>query len=179
MEDCGRPVELSSVGSVTWRPHVDRPQPTIVDPAAGVTHRVLGDAVTIKAGAADTNGSYALFEIHTPPGGGMSRHRQRYDDEAWWVLDGSYTVELDDRALTLHAGSYAYVPRGAVHGYHNHGDTPARMLIVVTPGGIHERFYAQVGARIETAARRRRRVGRLKLPRLTRSPSNTDEILPP
>jgi quercetin dioxygenase-like cupin family protein len=158
----------------------DRPQPTIVDPAAGATYRVLGDAVTIKAGAADTNGSYALFEIRTPPGGGMPRHRQRYDDEAWWVLDGSYTVELNDRALTLHAGSYAYVPRGAVHGYHNHGDTPARMLIVVTPGGIHERFYAQVDARLDDRSAPPAPGGSVELPRLTRIAQQYGiELLPP
>ena len=60
------------------------------------------------------------------------------------------------------------MPRGAVHGYHNRGDTPARMLIVVTPGGIHERFYAQVGEPIDDRSMPPAPDDPVALPRLTR-----------
>ncbi len=127
----------------------------------------LGDALVIfKAVAAETNGAFALFEMHTEPGDGMPAHRQRYDDEAIWVLQGSYIFQLGERTVTLAAGDYVFVPRGTVHAYTNRGDTPARMLIVLTPGGIHERFFAEVGESIEDRNVRRGPAGSPDLARL-------------
>jgi hypothetical protein len=40
------------------------------------------------------------------------------------------------------------VPRGLVHAYTNSGGTVASILILVTPSGIHERFFAEAGERI-------------------------------
>lgn len=125
-------------------------QTTIVMAQAGPTYRVAHDVVTFKAGAADTNGAYALFEFGTGPGGGMPPHRLRYTDAAFWVLAGTYCFRLDTREVQLGAGDYARVPRGTIHGYTNPGPTPARMLLLATPGGIHERFFAEAGEVIET-----------------------------
>ena len=132
----------------------------------GPTYRVANDLVTFKALAADTNGAYSLFETRTEPGQGIPRHRQRYEDEAFWVLEGIYTFRIDNRTVTLDAGSYAYVPRGMLHAYTNSGDAPARMLILVTPGGIHERFFAEVGELIEDRSVPPEPAGPPDLPRL-------------
>ena len=143
--DAGRPI-------YPWRNTTVRNparQTTIVMAQAGPTYRVANDLVTFKAVAADTNGAYALFEICTGPGGGMPPHRQRYTDEAFWVLEGVYRFLLDTREVRLGAGDYARVPRGTAHGYTNSGATPARMLVLATPGGIHERFFAEAGEVIE------------------------------
>ncbi len=129
---------------------IDQPfEPQVVRTREGPIYRVGGDLVTFKAVAADTNGAYALFETSTAPGGGMPPHRQRYDDEGLWVSEGRYTVRLDNRDVTLVAGDYVHVPRGVVHGYTNSGNRRARMLILLTPGGIHERFFAEIGERVE------------------------------
>ena len=130
---------------------IDQPlQPRTVAASAGPMYRIGNDLVTFKAVAADTNGAYALFEMTTAPGASMPPHRQRYDDETFWVIEGQYTVQLDEREMTLDVGEYLFAPRGTLHGYTNHGITPARMLIFVTPGGIHERFFAEMGERVET-----------------------------
>ncbi len=120
-------------------------EPNVVGTADGRSFYVGGDLVTFKAVAAGTNGSYALFDVRTDPGAGMPLHRQWYDDEALWIVEGQYRVRLDNREVRLAAGDYVSLPRGAVHGYANPGDSPARMLVIVTPGGIHERFFAEVG----------------------------------
>jgi quercetin dioxygenase-like cupin family protein len=92
---------------------VEQPlEPNVVDTAASPSYRVDGDLVTFKPVAAGTNGSYALFEIRTDPGAGMPPHRQWYDDEARWILEGHYTVRLDNREVRLTAGGYVYLPRG-------------------------------------------------------------------
>ena len=123
-------------------------QVKVVNTEDGPTYRVVNEHVTFKAVAADTNGVYALFELCTAPGHGLPPHRQRYVDAAFWILDGGYRFLLNTHEVVLDAGDYAVVPRGTVHAYTNSGDTPARMLLLVTPGGIHERFFTDVGERI-------------------------------
>ncbi len=111
----------------------------------GPTYRVVADLVTFKATAATTNGAYGLFETRTPPGQGVPPHRQRYEEEAFWVLEGRYHFLVDGQQVELGPGGYVFVPRGTVHAYTNSGDSAGRMLILVSPGGIHERFFAEVG----------------------------------
>ena len=120
-------------------------QPKVVSTHDGPTYRVGGHLVTCIARAADTNGVYSLFETHTAPGQGTQLYRQQYEDETFWILDGMYTFVLSGQQLTLVTGSYLYVPRRTLHAYTNSGGGPARMLVLATPGGIRERFFAEVG----------------------------------
>lgn len=121
-------------------------------PGAGQTLRVLGDLVTLKAVAADTRGAYALFEVRTAPGQGMPPHRQCYEDEALFVLEGTYAVQIGARIVELGPGDYAFVPREMPHAYTNAGPAPGRLLVLVSPGGIHEQFLAEIGARTDGVA---------------------------
>ena len=111
----------------------------------GRTFRVLGDLVTVKATAASTGGAYALCEARTAPGQGMPRHVRRYDDEAYFVLEGTYVLQIGHETIALGPGGHAFAPRGTPQAYTNAGAGPARMLILVSPGDIHERFVADVG----------------------------------
>ncbi len=124
-------------------------RPKVVTAQEGPTYRVVSDLMTFKVRAADTNGVYSLFETRTPPGQGTPPHRQWYEDETFWVIEGIYTLLLDEHEVMLQAGDCAFVPRGTLHAYTNSGDTPARMLILVTPGGIQERFLAEAGYLID------------------------------
>ncbi len=112
---------------------------------AGPTRRVLADIVTVKALAADTGGAYSLFECRTAPAQGTLPHRQRYEEETFYVLEGTYTFVLDDQRIEVHPGDYVFVPRGTIHAFTNTGETVGRVLVLVTPGGIHERFFTELG----------------------------------
>lgn len=126
--------------------------PRLVAAHDGPTYRVVTDLVTFKATGEDTGDAYALFESHTLPSMGVPPHRQRYEDEAFFVLEGMYTFLLGDRQRQLQPGDYAFVPRGTIHAFTNTGCTPARMLIIVSPGGIHEQFFAEAGELIADPA---------------------------
>ena len=103
--------------------------------------RVITDLMTAKAVATDTRGAYSLFETETPPAGGWPAHVQRYDDEAFYVLEGTYTFLVDAEELQVGPGGYVFVPRGTVHAFVNSGPAEARMLVLITPGGIQETFF--------------------------------------
>jgi len=117
------------------------------EPGAGRQLTVITDAITIKASTAETRGAYALYEATTPPAGGRPPHTQRYDDATLFVLEGTYAVLVGEEHVDLGPGGYAFVPRGTPLAYTNPGDSPARMLMFVTPGGIHEQFLDEVGDR--------------------------------
>ena len=112
---------------------------------SGRTIRVMGNRVTYKAVAEQTGGAYSLFEFVVEPGPGVPPHSGRYEDESFWILEGAFRLRLDDETLELGPGGYAYVPRGAVHALANVGDVPGRLLVLVTPGGIRERYLDEMG----------------------------------
>lgn len=122
-------------------------QAQIVYAQSGTQYRLVNNLITIKATAADTGGYYTLTIIDSPPGEGMAAQRRRYDDAAFWVLDGRFRFLSGREELELGAGGYAYVPRGVVHGFRNSGAEGARLLSLVTPGGIQERFVAEADDR--------------------------------
>jgi uncharacterized cupin superfamily protein len=83
---------------------------------------------------------------------GTAPHLQRHEDEAFFVLEGRYSVLIGDEQVELGPGSYVFVPRGTRHAITNIGTGPARMLIMITPGGNHELFLAEIGELIADPA---------------------------
>jgi mannose-6-phosphate isomerase-like protein (cupin superfamily) len=106
---------------------------------------VLGELVTYKTTSKQTGGAYSLFEVASRPGGGPPPHVQHREDESFYVLEGEYEFLNEDRTVMAGAGSLVYVPRGNLHAYRNVGTTPGRMLVSQTPGGLHERFFEEIG----------------------------------
>ena len=126
--------------------------PRLLAPGTGPALRVLGELLTIKAAAADTGGAYTLFEVRTAPGRGMPPHLQRLDDETLFVLEGTYAIRVADGRVECGPGGYAFVPRGTCHAYTNIGPGPARLLVLVSPGGVHEQFVAELGTPVADPA---------------------------
>lgn len=106
---------------------------------------VLGELVTYKVTAEQTGGAYSLFEVVTQPGGSPSPHVQHQEDECFYVLEGEFEFLNNSDVVGASAGSLVYVPRGNLHTYKNVGSEPGRMLMSQTPGGLHERFFEELG----------------------------------
>lgn len=106
---------------------------------------VLGNLLTFHLRAADTGGSFSLVDCTTLPGAGTPPHIQEEDAEAFLVLEGTYEFMLDGATERHGPGGCVRVGRGQVHGFRNLGDTPARMLILNWPGGLHEGFFDAIG----------------------------------
>ncbi len=107
--------------------------------------RVFGELVVYKTKSERTGGAYSLFEVVTQPESGPPPHVQHREDESFYVLEGEYEFFEEGRILRAAAGSLLYVPRGNLHAHKNVGTTTGRMLLSQTPGGLHERFFEEVG----------------------------------
>ncbi|HEU4495563.1 MAG TPA: cupin domain-containing protein [Flavobacterium sp.] len=42
-------------------------------------------------------------------------HKHDHEDEMFFVVDGSFTIEFRDRAVTLNKGEFIIVPKGTEH----------------------------------------------------------------
>lgn len=108
------------------------------------TIHFLGNLLTPRARAADTNGSFSVMECYTAPGAGAPPHRQK-DQEGFLVTEGRFEFMVDGNVTQCGPGEFAYVTPGAVHAFRNIADVPSKMLIFNMPGGPHEGFFLAVG----------------------------------
>lgn len=85
-----------------------------------------------------------LLENLTAPGGGPPPHIHTREDEFWYVIDGTFEIRVGDDVHALGPGGFAYAPRGTVHNFRNNADTPSRVLVGFTPGGMSG-FFREAG----------------------------------
>lgn len=115
----------------------------------GPTHDVLGAVHTYKALADETRGLVSVWETMAPPGAGAPRHTHAGEDEAFYVLEGEVTVEVEgeEHPVVLGAGGFLYSPRGVAHSYRNSGAGALRLLVMCMPGGL-ERMFGAIDAAV-------------------------------
>jgi quercetin dioxygenase-like cupin family protein len=107
---------------------------TAAPPARG-QRWFFGGLVDIKAGAADTGGQYTLLEVTMPAHAASPLHVHHTEDEGFYVLAGSVTIDVGDARVTLGPGQHAFGPRGIPHRFVI-GPDGAHMLWMLTPGGF-------------------------------------------
>ncbi len=113
--------------------------------APGEGHRNPSIGITQKATGEATRGAWSLQENMMPPGIHVPAHTHGNEEEAWYVLDGTLVFRIDDRDFVAEAGAFVLVPRGAVHGFGNATQEPARYLQIFSPSGF-ERYFEERSA---------------------------------
>jgi len=99
--------------------------------------RFLGVPSLIRATAATTKGAFGLIEHwEVPVGFATPYHTHHREDESFYVLDGEIGFVCDGKWLKGGPGTFVYGPREIPHGFQVMGDSPARMLLMCTPGGF-------------------------------------------
>ena len=95
-------------------------------------------------GSAETDGALSMLEVTIPPRTLVKPHAHTREDEFTLVLEGSVGARLGDETVEeIAAGSWLIKPRSVPHAMWNVGEQPARILEVVTPGGI-ERYFEEL-----------------------------------
>lgn len=112
--------------------------------------RVFGEVVTRKVASERTGGAYTLSEAVVRPGRGVPPHIHHREDECFYILEGAFDFTIEGRSLRATPGSLVYVSKGTLHAYENVGADTAKLLVWQTPGGLCERYYAEVGEAADT-----------------------------
>jgi mannose-6-phosphate isomerase-like protein (cupin superfamily) len=93
-----------------------------------------GSVMAFKAVAAQTSGDFSLMERTLPPAGRRPpAHRHGNCSEAFFVLEGTVSFELDGEDLLGGPGDFLLVPRGRAHTFGNGGEQAARLLVLHAP----------------------------------------------
>lgn len=108
----------------------------------------VGGHFSTKAAAADTDGGFALVEAVAYRTTEPPLHVHEHEDEAWYVLDGQMTFEVDGEQLVATAGCFVFAPRGLPHAFTVDVE-PTRVLVLATPAGF-EAFAAELGVPAES-----------------------------
>jgi len=70
-------------------------------------------------------------------------HRHNHEDEYSWVIEGRVGALLGDEVVIGEPGDLIFKPRGQWHTFWNAGDTPARILEIISPAGFED-FFAEL-----------------------------------
>jgi quercetin dioxygenase-like cupin family protein len=109
------------------------------------TYEVLGILLKFHAFPGDVQGKYCLVECAVPPGLGAPPNRHAGETEAFYMLEGTARFMIDGVERDVFAGDHVSIPDGALHAFSAIGDKPARMLIINSPGNMHEAFFTGIG----------------------------------
>ena len=111
---------------------------------------VLGDVVTFKITAAESENAYFLTEIISVPGGGPAFLHTHVPQETFWILEGEYEVYGQDDdgekyAIPATPGTTVHVPGNAPHGFKNVGETTGKLLALYAPVVHQPEFFKEIG----------------------------------
>ncbi len=104
--------------------------------------------LVVRARAAETGGRVEVYELGVPDerlgiGSGPPPHVHRMHEEAFYVLEGEFSFQLDSVGQTAPQGTLIVVPRGTTH--HFTGAPGSRLLVFAIPGGLAG-FFEELGS---------------------------------
>jgi quercetin dioxygenase-like cupin family protein len=125
-------------------------KPFIRKPGEGDATWFLTNHMTLKATSEETGGGFGLVESTVAAGSSPPLHVHHGEDESFYVLEGELTFKAGDETFEVGPGSFVFLPRDLPHTFVVEGDTPARLLTLLTPGGS-ERMFVDGGRTPEHA----------------------------
>jgi quercetin dioxygenase-like cupin family protein len=116
------------------------PAAKLVEPGQGKTIMLFAVRFDYRVTSADSGGALAAVEVTIPPGTLVKPHNHSREDEFTVVLAGTVGARVGDQVVEAAQGASMVKPRGIPHAMWNVGPGPARVLEVVTPGGLEDYF---------------------------------------
>jgi quercetin dioxygenase-like cupin family protein len=94
----------------------------------------------------ESGGAMSVVDSVSPPNSGPPRHIHHDADETFVILTGDAVFWLEGEEFTRGPGQTMFVPRGKQHTFRIVSDSPARHLVILTPGGF-EGFFFEMAAK--------------------------------
>jgi len=106
---------------------------------------VPNPTATVLLRSEETGGHLSVTEIVVlPRSAGPPLHTHDFD-EVFCMLEGELIFQVAGALVTKGAGELSFAARNVPHTLANHGDVPARYLLVCRPAGF-ERHWARMAA---------------------------------
>ncbi len=120
--------------------------PRVIGPNEGDAIDLGALGVRFLLWSAETAGRFSLVEHPIKPRTlAAPLHRHINEDEYSFVLEGELSVMLGETVIHARTGDLVVKPRDQWHTFWNAGDTPCRILEIISPGGF-EQLFAEMGS---------------------------------
>ena len=108
----------------------------------GVNENILD----LKISSNDTNGGFAIFEqTSISQGRGTPLHIHHFQDEVFYVIEGSYYFQVGDDRYTLEKGDSIFLPMKIPHAW-TQISKKGKMTVTFQPAGKMEAFFTTMSA---------------------------------
>jgi mannose-6-phosphate isomerase-like protein (cupin superfamily) len=113
----------------------------IVGPEDGKAGSLGSIGVRFMIDGIETGETFSLVEHPMPPRHlAAPLHKHSREDEYSYVLEGRMGALLGDEVVYAEAGDLVFKPRDQWHTFWNAGDTPCRILEIISPAGFEKYF---------------------------------------
>jgi mannose-6-phosphate isomerase-like protein (cupin superfamily) len=97
-----------------------------------------------KVSTEDSHGGLLVLEVTHHAKGGPVRHLHYEQDEWFYIVEGEYVFEVGQERSRLKPGDSVFGPRQVPHVWAFVGDSPGRILFIITPAGQMESFFREI-----------------------------------
>lgn len=112
-------------------------EPFIVHSGEGHVLGLGNFQAVVLADAAATDGAFSLLRTQGEPTGfGPPMHIHADAAEAFYVLEGTYRMHIEDRQALCGPGTFVYVPANVAHTFVVVSDEPGMKLNVFSPAAM-------------------------------------------
>jgi mannose-6-phosphate isomerase-like protein (cupin superfamily) len=117
----------------------------IILPAGeGRTLSLRGTGVVYKAEGDRPAGGPTFLEFIVTPGFNTGDHVHSRIEEIFYVVEGAVQIRVGDQLLQAKTGDFVLVPPGVAHGFASAGGESAKMVLVISPAGAHEKYFEEL-----------------------------------
>ena len=107
---------------------------------------VNANIMDLKISGSDSDNGMAIFEqTSMSPGKGTPYHVHHFQNEVFFVEEGSYFFKVGDDEFQLSAGDSIYLPQKVPHAWTQISEK-GKMLVIFQPAGKMEEFFMTVAA---------------------------------
>ncbi|MBC8098016.1 MAG: cupin domain-containing protein [Armatimonadetes bacterium] len=123
--------------------------PRIIGPQGGKLADFGSFGVRFMIWGAESGGGFSLVEHPIAPHALVAPlHRHIHEDEYSYVLDGRMGAQLGEEVVYAEVGDLVFKPRNQWHTFWNAGDTPCRILEIISPAGF-EGMFDEIATNLE------------------------------
>jgi mannose-6-phosphate isomerase-like protein (cupin superfamily) len=117
-----------------------------LQPGEGETVSLRGTEVIFKAAGQRETGGPTVIEFIAAPGFSTGDHVHSQVEEIFYVIEGEFDIRSGEWSGRVGPGSMVRVAPGTADGFGNPGQSPATILLIISPGGVHDGYFRELGA---------------------------------
>lgn len=116
----------------------------VLQAGEGKTLSLRGTGVAYKAAGVRPGGGPTVLEFSVAPGFNTGDHIHSQIEELFYVIEGRVQIRVGERLLQAQPGDFVLVPPGVAHGFGSLEGGPAKLLLIISPAGVHERYFEEL-----------------------------------